>query len=157
MTLQWINQWRNVFVVTIAGVEMTDVHYCTTVYPALSLGIVKVLVWFDLLWIVPSFILNSCTVMQTDTQSISNYFIGCLVSHIDVQSCMDPWSSRIRVYQKIKNLEQFWNMFWPYFWWMSYQVINIIVKFQILNCIFTRSTSPNKYKLPTIMKLSICN
>ncbi len=32
MTLQWINQWRNVFVVTIAGVEMTEgcalLHYC---------------------------------------------------------------------------------------------------------------------------------
>ncbi len=47
-------QWRNVFVVTIAGVEMTEgCDYCTTVQQnlkaALSLGIVKVLVWFDLL------------------------------------------------------------------------------------------------------------
>lgn len=89
-------QWRNVFVVTIAGAEMTEgcalLHYCTTKILKQHCHWVLLRYWSGLICceLSPVFFFNCCTVMQNDTQSISNNFIVCLVSHIDFQSCMDP-------------------------------------------------------------------
>lgn len=85
-------QWRNVFVVTIAGAEITEgcalLHYCMYTQHC---HLVLLRYWSGLICCELSpVVFNSRTVMQTDTQSISNNFIGCLVSHIDFQSCMDP-------------------------------------------------------------------